>query len=198
MIKLYLWTTPNGYKPLILLEELKLDFELAKIALNGEQKKPEYVQLNPNGRIPTLVDDNLVIFESGAILLYLAEKYQKFLPQEIGKKYQVIQWLMFQMGGVGPMFGQLNHFLRAEKQIPYAIERYTNELHRLYQVLENVLQDKDYIAAEYSIADISLFPWVRKPDFYKTSFKNYPKVEAWVKRIAERDAVKKAMSVKFS
>ena len=197
MIKLYLWTTPNGYKPLILLEELGLNFELVKIALNGEQKKPEYLQLNPNGKIPTLVDDDVVIFESGAILLYLAEKHQKFLPQEIEKKYQVIQWLMFQMGGVGPMFGQLSHFLRTEKSIPYAIERYTNEMHRLYQVLENVLQNKDYIGGEYSIADISLFPWVRKPSFYKTSFKNYPKVENWVNRISERKAVKKAMTIKF-
>jgi GST-like protein len=196
-MKLYLWTTPNGYKPLILLEELGVKFELVKIALNGEQKKPSYLALNPNGRIPTLVDKDLVVFESGAILLYLAEKYDKFLPKTTKERYQVMQWLMFQMGGVGPMFGQLGHFLHLEQKIPYAIDRYQQEMHRLYQVLETRLQGKDYIAGDYSIADISLFPWVRKPSFYKTSFDNYPNVQNWVDKIASRKAVQKAMKVKF-
>lgn len=196
-MKLYLWTTPNGYKPLILLEELGVDFELIKIALDGEQKKPAYLALNPNGRIPTLVDGELVVFESGAILLYLAEKYNQFLPQTTKEKYQVIQWLMFQMGGVGPIFGQLGHFLHLEQKIPYALDRYKKEAHRLYQVLENSLQDKEYIAGSYSIADIALFPWVKTPDFNKPPFDSYPNVKAWVDKIADRKAVQKAMQVKY-
>ena len=196
-MKLYLWTTPNGYKPLILLQELGVEFELVKIALNGEQKKPEYIALNPNGKIPVLVDKELVIFESGAILLYLAEKYHKFIPQNTKAKYRVIQWLMFQMGGVGPMFGQLGHFLHLAEQIPYALNRYRSELDRLYLVLENSLNKQEYIAGNYSIADIALFPWVRKPSWYQTSFANYPSVERWVAKIAKRPAVKKAMAIKF-
>ena len=197
-MKLHLWTTPNGYKPLIMLEEIGADFELIKVPLDGTQKKPDYVKLNPNGRIPTLVDGDLVVFESGAILLYLAEKTGKFLPKEPKARYNAIQWLMFQMGGVGPMFGQLGHFMHAAENIPYAIKRYRDEMDRLYTVVENSLNEEGYIAGDYSIADISLFPWMRKPSFYETSFEKYPKVEKWIDRIAERPAVLKAMSVKFT
>lgn len=201
-MKLYLWTTPNGYKPLIMLEEVKealnSDFELVKIRIDGEQKEAKYLSLNPNGRIPTLVDDDLVVFESGAILLYLAEKTGLFLPKDVKARYNVIQWLMFQMGGVGPMFGQANHFSKfADEKIPYAINRYQTEVKRLYSVVELGLEKKDYIAGDYSIADISLFTWMRKPDFYDLSFENYPKIEKWIKKIAGRPAVKLAMSVKF-
>lgn len=201
-MKLYLWTTPNGYKPLIMLEEVKealnSDFELVKIRIDGEQKEAKYLSLNPNGRIPTLVDDDLVVFESGAILLYLAEKTGLFLPKDVKARYNVIQWLMFQMGGVGPMFGQANHFSKfADEKIPYAINRYQTEVKRLYSVVELGLEKKDYIAGDYSIADISLFTWMRKPDFYDLSFENYPKIEKWIEKIAGRPAVKLAMSVKF-
>ena len=165
--------------------------------MDGTQKKPDYVKLNPNGRIPTLVDGDLVVFESGAILLYLAEKTGKFLPKEPKARYNAIQWLMFQMGGVGPMFGQLGHFMHAAENIPYAIKRYRDEMDRLYTVVENSLNEEGYIAGDYSIADISLFPWMRKPSFYETSFEKYPKVEKWIDRIAERPAVLKAMSVKL-
>ena len=197
-MKLYLWTTPNGQKPLIMLEEINANFELVKIGLNGEQKAPDYVALNPNGRIPTLVDDDVVVFESGAILLYLAEKTGKFLPKETKKRYNVIQWLMFQMGGVGPMLGQLNHFLRLEQEIPYAIERYRNEMLRLFSVVESSLENKDYIAGEYSIADMSLFPWMRQPSYFDIASGTYPRVEKWGERIAARAAVQKAMAVKFT
>ena len=197
-MKLYLWTTPNGYKPLILLEELKLEFELVKVALSGEQKKPEYVVLNPNGRIPTLVDEDMVVFESGAILMYLAEKYKQFIPQNTKGKYQVIQWLMFQMGGVGPMLGQLFHFYNLEQQNTYAEDRYKKEGIRLLQVLENSLQGKEYIAGDYSIADISLFPWIKHPYFFKNFVdEKFPNVLRWALDIANRAAVKRALQVKY-
>ena len=174
-MKLHLWTTPNGYKPLIMLEEIGADFELVKVPLDGTQKKPDYVKLNPNGRIPTLVDGDLVVFESGAILLYLAEKTGKFLPKEPKARYNAIQWLMFQMGGVGPMFGQLGHFMHAAENIPYAIKRYRDEMDRLYTVVENSLNEEGYIAGDYSIAEFLFFLGCENLVFMRLLLKNIPK-----------------------
>ena len=200
-VQLYLWTTPNGYKPLIMLEETKIPYTLHKVRLDGEQKQPSFLEMNPNGKIPVLVDsigeENITVFESGAILIYLANKTGQFLPSKREDYYNVIQWLMFQMASVGPMFGQLGHFLRLSERNEYAITRYSNEVKRLYGLLNTHLSQHTYVAGEYSIADISLFPWVRKPSFYEMDFVEYPFVESWCERIAKREAVQKAMSVKF-
>jgi GST-like protein len=201
MLKLYAWKTPNGYKVPILLEELGLEYELHPVNIaKGEQKKPEYLAMNPNGRIPALVDEDaeggpLTIFESGAILEYLAEKSGKFFPQDVHAKYAVSEWLMFQMAGVGPMFGQLGHFVRfAPEKIPYAITRYTDEAKRLLGVLDTQLGKSDYLAGEYSIADISTWPWIRAAKGMEIiPLTDYPNVDRWFAAIDERPAVKLAI-----
>ncbi|MDB5265391.1 MAG: gst7 [Parcubacteria group bacterium] len=201
MLKLYTWKTPNGFKVPILLEELGIEYELIPIDISkGEQKTPEYLVLNLNSKIPTLVDEDaqggpLTIFESGAILEYLAEKSGKFLPKDAREKYEVMEWLMFQMAGVGPMLGQLAHFVRfAPEKIPYAIDRYTNEAKRLFAVLDVKLAKGDYLANEYSIADMATWPWIRAAKTMDIiDFGEYPNVSRWFDEMDSRPAVKAAI-----
>ena len=168
MIQLYTWATPNGKKVSIMLEEIELPYEVHPVNLGQrEQFKPEYLAINPNNKIPAIVDTDgpedkpLTLFESGAILMYLAEKSGKLFPQETRKRYEVIQWLMFQMGGVGPMFGQANYFFKLAEKVPYAVERFHKEALRLYRVLDKELEHKEFLAGSYSIADIATYPWGR-------------------------------------
>jgi GST-like protein len=186
MIQLYTWATPNGKKVSVMLEELELPYEVHPINIaKGDQLKPEYLAINPNNKIPAIIDSDgpdgkpLKLFESGAILMYLAEKTGKFLPQEMAKRYEVIQWLMFQMGGVGPMFGQANYFYRLEEKVPFAIERYYKEAIRLYKVLEQTLGQRDYLAGDYSIADIATYPWVGRHDGHNVKLEEFPNVKRW-------------------
>ena len=177
MINLYTSNTPNGYKVSIMLEEIKLPYNVIAVDLvNKEQKKAEYLKLNPNGRIPTIVDqenDNFVVFESGAILIYLAEKTGHLLPENPKKRSIVMQWLMFQMSGIGPMQGQAHVFYRyTPKKIEYAINRYQKETFRLYQVLDNKLKDNEYLAKDFSIADIATWPWVRRHQWAGVGIEN--------------------------
>lgn len=198
MLKLYVWKTPNGFKAPILLEELGLGYELIPIDISkGEQKTDEYIALNPNSKIPTLVDtdaegETLTVFESGAILEYLAERQGKFLPKDVRGKYAVMEWLMFQMAGVGPMIGQLAHFVRfAPEKVPYAIERYTNEVKRLLSVLDMQLGKETYLAGEYSIADIATWPWIRALKALEVvPLTDYANVTRWYGAIETRPAVK--------
>ena len=202
MIQLYTWGTPNGKKVSIMLEEVELPYEVHPIDLaKGDQLKPEYLAINPNNKIPAVIDTegprgkSLKLFESGAILMYLAEKTGKFLPQEMAKRYEVIQWLMFQMGGVGPMFGQANYFYRLEEKVPFAIERYYKEAIRLYNVLEQALAQNDYLAGEYSIADIATYPWVGRHDGHNVKLEEFPNVKRWFDAISQRPAVKRGMEI---
>ena len=202
MIQLYTWATPNGKKVSIMLEEVELPYEVHPINIaKGDQLKPEYLAINPNNKIPAIIDSDgpggkpLKLFESGAILMYLAEKTGKFLPQEMAKRYEVIQWLMFQMGGVGPMFGQANYFHRLEEKVPFAIERYYKEAIRLYKVLEQTLGQRDYLAGEYSIADIATYPWVGRHDGHNVKLEEFPNVKRWFDTISQRPAVKRGMAV---
>ena len=202
MIQLYTWATPNGKKVSIMLEEVELPYEVFPINITkGDQLKPEYLAINPNNKIPAIIDSDgpdgkpLTLFESGAILMYLAEKTGKFLPQEMVKRYEVIQWLMFQMGGVGPMFGQANYFYRLEEKVPFAIERYHKEALRLYKVLEQTLGQRDYLAGDYSIADIATYPWVGRHDGHNVKLEEFPNVKWWFETISQRPAVKRGMAV---
>ena len=203
MIDLYTWGTPNGKKVSIMLEECALPYTLHKINIGkDDQFAPDYLKINPNGKIPSIVDSEgpgakpISMMESGAILIYLAEKTGKFLPSDAAGRYQTLAWLMFQMGGVGPMFGQTHHFLRAAKeQVPYAIARYTNEKNRLYGVLNTRLGEAEYLAGDYSIADIATFPWVSRFEWHNTKLADYPNVDRWFKAIGARSAVQKGMLV---
>lgn len=199
MIDLYTFTTPNGRKASIVLEELGLEYEVHKINITkDEQFTPEFVAINPNSKIPAIVDRDaeITVFESGAILIYLAEKTGKLLPSETKERFQVIEWLMFQMASVGPMFGQYNHFNRyAPEKIPYAIERYKKETLRLYEVLNKQLADKEFICGAYSIADIATFPWVAAYEYMELTLDNHPHLQQWVSRMEQRPAVQKGMKV---
>ncbi len=200
MIDLYTASTPNGFKASIALEELGLPYAVHAIDLSKlEQKQEAFLELNPNGRIPVIVDrdrDDFVVFESGAILLYLAEKAGRLLPAESDARSQVIQWLMFQMGGLGPMQGQANVFYRyAPQKIDYAIERYQNETRRLYEVLNRRLEGRDYLVDEYSIADIASFTWVRGHDWSGVGLDGLDLVQEWLERIESRPAVARGLSV---
>ena len=201
MIDLYTAPTPNGWKASITLEELALPYEVHVINLMaGDQKKPEYLKINPNGRIPAIVDrdeDDFAVFESGAIMIYLAEKTGRLLPTDRRGRSRVIQWLMFQMGGIGPFFGQVHHFLRAAKvEVPYAIERYVREKDRLYGVLDKRLGEAAYLAGdEYTIADIATYPWVARHEWHKTDLNAFPNVKRWFDRISQRPAVQRGMKV---
>ncbi len=202
MIQLYTWGTPNGKKVSIMLEEVELPYEVHPIDLaKGDQLKPEYLAINPNNKIPAIIDTEgpggkpFKLFESGAILMYLAEKTGKFLPQEMAKRYEVIQWLMFQMGGVGPMFGQANYFYRLDEKVPFAIERYYKEAIRLYNVLEQALAQKDYLAGEYSLADIATYPWVGRHDGHNVKLEEFPNIKRWFDGISQRPAVKRGMEI---
>jgi GSH-dependent disulfide-bond oxidoreductase len=202
MIQLYTWATPNGKKVSIMLEEVELPYEVHPIDLaKGDQLKPEYLAINPNNKIPAIIDSDgpggkpLKLFESGAILMYLAEKTGKFLPPEMAKRYEVIQWLMFQMGGVGPMFGQANYFYKLEEKVPYAVERFYKEAIRLYRVLEQALAQRDYLAGEYSIADIATYPWVGRHDGHNVKLEEFPNVKRWFEAISQRPAVTRGMEI---
>lgn len=198
-IELYAFATPNGKKPAIALEEMQLPYTARKIDIaKGEQHSPEYLAINPNGKIPAIRDleTGTVVFESGAILLYLAEKTGQLIPSDRDGRIQVIQWLMFQMGGVGPMFGQLGHFRNsAPEPVPYAIERYEKETLRLCGVLDKQLSDRDYIAGDYSIADIATYPWVAAYDYLKISLDSYPHLQRWVDTLRQRPAVQAGMAL---
>lgn len=200
MIDLYTSATPNGYKVSILLEELKLPYNVIAIDLEKkDQKKSEYLKLNPNGRIPTIVDrDNgdFSVFESGAILIYLAEKAGQFMPADPKKHSTVMQWLMFQMGGIGPMQGQAHVFYRyAPEKIEYAINRYQNETMRLYTVLDSQLKDHEFLAGDLSIADIATWPWVRGHLWAGLDIGELPHLQRWIDVLAERPAFQRGIEV---
>jgi GST-like protein len=202
MIQLYTWGTPNGKKVSIMLEEIDLPYEVHPINLGkGDQFKPEYLAINPNNKIPAIVDPDgpdgkpLTLFESGAILLYLAEKTGMLWPKGMRQRYDVIQWLMFQMGGVGPMFGQANFFFRLTEKVPYAIERYHKEALRLYKVMDQHLGTKDYLAGQYSIADIATYPWVGRHEIHQVKLEDFPSVKRWFDTISARPAVQRGMAI---
>ena len=200
MIELYTFTTPNGRKPAIMLEELGLPYEVHKIDITkGEQFSPEYVAINPNSKIPAIVDRDadITVFESGAILIYLAEKTgSQLLPTESKSRAMVIEWLMFQMASVGPMFGQLGHFKNAApEEIPYAISRYEKETLRLYGVLDKQLEQHEYLAGDYSIADIATYPWVMGYEYLGLTLDDHPHLQRWVNTLKKRSPVQKGMAV---
>jgi len=201
MIDLYTSTTPNGRKVSIMLEEIELPYTLKHIHLTRmEQKEDRYLEINPNGRIPTIVDhdnDDFAVFESGAILIYLAEKTGKFLPTDIKGRSTVIQWLMFQMAGIGPMQGQANVFYRyAPEKIEYAISRYQRETMRLYEVLDNRLKDNEYLAGDfYSIADMATYPWITLHNWAGVEMDDLANLKRWKEIIAERLGVIRGMNV---
>jgi glutathione S-transferase len=200
MIELFTASTPNGWKASITLEELNLPYTVRRIDFSkNEQKEPWYLKINPNGRIPAIVDhDNgdFAVFESGALMIYLAEKAGALLPRDVKGRSLVIQWLMFQMGGVGPMMGQANVFYRyAPEKIPYAIERYQREVRRLFEVLNARLADNEYLAGDYSIADIANWSWVRGYKWSGVDLEGLPHLRRWLDVIAERPAVKRGVDV---
>lgn len=200
MIDLYTSATPNGWKASIVLEELGVPYTLHAISLSkGEQKAPDYLKINPNGRIPAIVDrdeGNFAVFESGAIMIYLAEKYGRFMPKDVKGRSEVIQWVMFQMGGIGPMQGQANVFFRyAPEKIPYAIERYQTETKRLYRVLESRLESREYLCGEYSIADMANWSWVSLHFWAGVEIDDLPNVKAWAERIRARPAVQRGIAI---
>jgi GST-like protein len=198
MIDLYTAATPNGYKASITLEELEIPYDLHVLDLGaGRQKEPWFLAINPNGRIPAIVDrDNgdFAVFESGAIMLYLAERAGKLIPDDANGRSQVIQWLMFQMGGIGPMMGQANVFTRYfPEQIPAVIDRYRRESRRLFEVLESRLADHEWLAGDYSIADIANFAWVRTHDWPGVSIEGLPNLGRWLDSIENRPAVQRGL-----
>ncbi len=200
MIDLYTASTPNGWKISVALEELHLPYRVIPIDLGAkEQKQPEYQKINPNGRIPTIVDhdnEGFAVFESGAILVYLAEKTEKLMPSDVKGRSLVMQWLMFQMGGIGPMMGQANVFFRYfPEKIQPAIDRYQNEVKRLFSVLDHRLIDNDYLAGAYSIADIANWCWVRSYQWSGVEVDDFPHLRRWLAQIAERPAVIKGINV---
>ena len=199
MIDLYTWATPNGRKVSILLEELALDYKVHAVNIGaGEQKTPEFLKISPNGKIPAIVEQEtrLALFESGAIMLYLAEKHGRFIPSDPLQKARVVEWLMWQMGGLGPMAGQGHHYLHFNPgNSKYAEERLLTEITRLYRVLNERLEGRDYICDEYSIADMACWPWVSRYAWHKISLGDFPNVKAWYLRLAARDAVQKGYDV---
>jgi GSH-dependent disulfide-bond oxidoreductase len=202
MIDLYTWTTPNGWKVSCTLEELNLPYTVHEIDIStGIQKEPDFLAINPNGRIPAIIDrdnDNFAVFESGAIMIYLAEKAGKLLPTDIKGKSKVIQWLMFQMGGLGPMQGQANVFYRYfPEKIPAAIERYQKETKRLYGVLDRHLADNEYLAGDFSIADIANWSWARIHDWAGVSIEELYNLQRWLKQIESRPSCVKGVGVPF-
>ncbi len=196
-IKLYTAATPNGWKISIALEEMGLPYEVRVIDFSAmEQKADWYVKLNPNGRIPTLEDEGFTLFESGAILIYLAEKTGKFLPKGVQERSRVLQWLMFQMSGIGPMMGQANVFFRYfPEKIQPVIERYQREVTRLFGVLERQLATHEYVAGAYSIADMALWPWVSGHDYSGVSVEEFPSLRRWLALVGARPAVQAGRDV---
>jgi GSH-dependent disulfide-bond oxidoreductase len=194
---LYTAPTPNGWKISIALEEMGLPYEVKVVDFaSNEQKSPWYVKLNPNGRIPTLLDDGFALFESGAILIYLAEKTGRFLPHDVQGRSRVIQWLMFQMSAVGPMMGQANVFLRYfPEKIQPAIDRYQREVTRLFGILDQQLATHDYIAGDYSIADMALWPWVSGYEWSGVSIAEFANLQRWLAKVGDRPAVQAGRDV---
>lgn len=204
MIDLHYWPTPNGWKVSIALEEMELPYKMIPVNIGrGEQFKPEFLKISPNNRMPAIVDHEpkgggapIAIFESGAILMYLAEKSGKFLPSDTRGKYEVLQWVMWQMGGLGPMAGQANHFrMYAPEKLPYAIDRYTKEVNRLFGVLDKQLDGKEYITGKYSIADMMCWPWVVPFDRLGQKLEDFKHLKAWFERMGARPAVVKGFAV---
>ncbi|HEY9547823.1 MAG TPA: glutathione binding-like protein [Solimonas sp.] len=201
MIELHYWTTPNGHKISIFLEEAGVDYKIVPVQIGrGEQFKPEFLKISPNNRIPAIVDRNpigggepIALFESGAILTYLAEKTGQFLSTDIRARYDTLQWLFWQMAGLGPMAGQNHHFSQyAPEKIPYAITRYVNETNRLYGVLDKQLADREFIAGDYSIADMASYPWIVPHEKQGQKLEDFPNLKRWFDTIAARPAVQRA------
>ena len=204
MVTLYAWPTPNAHKVSIMLEECALDYKVVSVDITaGDQFKSEFLVISPNNRMPALVDDQgpegetISIFESGAILIYLAGKVCRLMPAGGNARYDVLQWLMFQMGNLGPICGQAHHFREAApERVPYAINRFTNEAERLYHVMDQRLKEIDYLAGkEYSIADIACWPWVRVHRYHGQRWEDFPNVKRWFDDIAARPAVQKGMKL---
>ena len=204
MINLYSWATPNGHKVHIMLEECGLAYRAIPVNIgSGEQFSPAFLTISPNNKIPALIDPDgpdgqpISLFESGAILLYLAAKTGRWLPEDLRERWEVLQWLMFQMGGLGPMLGQAHHFrIYAPEKLPYAVERYTNEARRLYGVLDKRLAKSRYIGCgEYSVADIAVFPWLRSWKNQGIDWADYPHLKGWFDEIAGRPAVQRGVEV---
>ncbi len=205
MIDLYYWSTPNGHKVAIALEEMALEYQIFPInIMQNDQFQPDFLSISPNNKIPAIVDQNgpndqpISVFESGAILQYLGRKTGLFYPVEEQERVEVEQWLMWQMGGLGPMLGQNHHFNKfAPERIDYAIDRYSNETKRLYKVLNQQLIGQRYVAGEYSIADMAILPWLLRHDWQGIDLEDYPQVKDYVTRLTARPAVQKALSIKI-
>ncbi len=205
MIDFYFWTTPNGYKVLMFLEETGIPYRIIPVNISkGEQFDPEFLKISPNNKMPAIIDHDpatgegpISIFESGAILLFLAEKTGKFLPQNLKGRNDVLQWLFWQVGGVGPMFGQNLHFGQyAPEKLPYAMKRYTNETSRLLAVLNKHLSDRKYMAGDaYTIADMATYPWIYKYPFLDVELDDYPHVKRWFDQVATRAATARAYEI---
>ena len=204
MIELYSWPTPNGHKIHIMLEETGLPYRVHPIDIGaGDQFKPDFLKISPNNKMPAMIDSDgpdgkpMSLFESGAMLLYLASKSGKFLPEDLRERWSTLQWLMFQMGGVGPMLGQAHHFLvYAPEKIPYAMQRYSKEANRLYGVMDRRLAESKFIACdEYTIADMAIMPWLRSYKNQGVEMEEYPQVKRWFDGIAARPAVQRGLAV---
>jgi GST-like protein len=202
MIDLYTWSTPNGRKVSVMLEETGLPYEVHPVNLDQkEQFRPEYLAVNPNNKIPAIIDRDgpggkaFTLFESGAILIYLAEKSGRLLPTEPHSRYGVVQWLMFQMGGVGPIFGQAHYFLGAAEKAPQAVERFKKETLRLYNVMEKHLAAHEFFVDDYSIADIATYPWVARYERHQVNLNDFPSVKRWFDAISARPAVLRGMVI---
>ncbi len=204
MIDLYYWPTPNGWKISIALEEMELDYKLIPVNIGrGEQFEPDFLAISPNNRMPAIVDhapahggEAIALFESGAILLYLAEKTGKFLPQDTRGRFQVVQWLMWQMGGLGPMLGQNHHFrIYASEKIDYAIRRYTDETSRLYGVLDKQLEGREYLCGAYSIADMACWPWIVPHENQGQDLEQFPQVKRWHEKMKTRPGLRRGFDV---
>ena len=203
-IDLYYWPTPNGWKITIFLEEVELPYNVIPVDITaGDQFEPEFLKISPNNKMPAIIDPEgpdgapISVFESGAILIYLSEKTDKFLPGSPRERYEVLQWLMFQMGHVGPMLGQAHHFRQyAPEEVPYAIDRYTNEATRLYEIMDQRLSETDYFAGgEYSIADMAIYPWLVSHERQGQRLEDFPNLARWYENIATRPAVERALEV---
>ena len=203
MLDLYTWPTPNGHKVHIFLEETGLEYKVIPInILTGDQFDSEFLKISPNNKMPAMVDQDgpdgkpYAVFESGAMLLYLAEKTGRFMPTGMADRYTVIQWLMFQMGGIGPMLGQAHHFrLYAPEKIDYAFNRYTNEASRLYRVVDTRLAEVEYLAGDYSIADMATYPWLRYHENQGQQLEDYPHLKRWYDALSERPAVQRGLAI---
>ena len=199
MIELYYWPTPNGKKVSVMLEECELEYAVIPVDIGrGDQFAPEFLAISPNNRMPAIVDreENLSVFESGAILMYLAEKSGKFMPGELHRRYDVLQWLFWQAGGLGPMAGQLSHFVNyAPEPVPYAKERYANEYERLLYVMDTRLEDRPFLARDYSIADIASFPWVVAYKRFGVDLDQFPNLRKWFDGLKTRPAVRRGIEL---